>query len=509
MTQGHVALVGAGPGHPGLLTLRGLELLRQAEVVVYDKLVPEAMLAHAPAGIERISVEEFGAHHAERYRPVQQRLVDLARTGKRVVRLKGGDPSLFGRVGEEALALAEAGIPFEIVPGVTAALGAAAYAGIPLTHRAHASAVAFVTGHEDPAKPETLLDWDSLARFPGVLVFYMGMSRLEKIVAALVERGKAARTPAAVVQGATTGEQRTVVAPLADLPQAVRAAGLSAPAVVIIGPVVELQASLDWFDKLPLRGRHILVTRPRDQASDLMDRLAALGAAPLLLPAVEVRPPSDWGPIDRVIARIGDYDWLVFTSVNGVSFFLDRLLALGKDLRALGRIRIAAIGPRTAERLAEYHLRADVVPQRYHSEDLAASLAPLLKAADRVLLARADRGRDILREALHAKADLEQIAVYRQVDAIPENHAALDQLRRGDIDVITFTSSNIARALLSRLDETSREHIHLGRTRLASISPITSAAISELGFPVAIEARAATVDALVVAVVEACAAAPS
>jgi len=499
---GHVALVGAGPGNPGLLTLRGLELLRQADLVLYDKLVPEIMLAHAPDGAQRLCVTELANRHVERYQPVQELLIAEARAGKRVVRLKGGDPYLFGRGGEEAQALHDAGVPFEVVPGVTAALGAAVFAGIPLTHRAHSSCVAIITGHENPLKPETMLDWDNLAHFPGTLVIYMGMSRLDRLAATLIQKGKSPDTPAAVVQNATTGEQHTLTAPLAELALKARNAGLTSPALIIIGPVVSLHGSLGWFESLPLLGQRVLVTRPKRQAAEFVGQLTALGAAPLLLPAVDVGPPEDWAPVDAAIDRLGTFDWLVFTSVNGVSSFLDRLEALGKDMRALGALRIAAIGPRTAQKLVEYHLRADVVPARFHSEDLAEALLPRMKAGSRVLLARANRGREVLREVLGMHAEVEQVAVYTQVDAVPADHAMLDQVRRGEVDFITFTSSNIARAMLNRLDDVSRDRILEGHTRLASISPITSAAIAELGLPVAVEAKTATVEGIVEALVE-------
>lgn len=493
--------MGAGPGHPGLLTLRGLELLRRADLVLYDKLVPEAMLEHAPPSAEKVCVTALGACHVERHHPVQERLVAAGRAGLRVVRLKGGDPYLFGRGAEEAQALAEAGVPFEVVPGITAALGGAAFAGIPLTHREHASAVAFITGHENPAKPDTLLDWDNLARFPGTLILYMGMARLDRLVQGLIEKGRDPTTPAAVVQDATRGEQRTVTAPLAELPAAARAAGLTSPAVVYIGPVVDLHPLLGWFEKLPLHGRRVLVTRPRHQAPEMMNQLAALGAVPILLPAVEIGPPPSWEAVDRAIARLEQFDWLVFTSVNGVTSFLERLKALGRDLRALGKIKLAAIGPRTADRLRAYHLVPDVVPGRYQSEDLAAALLSHLRPGARVLLARADRGREVLREVLGGHAEVEQVAVYSQVDAVPGDHAALDQVRRGEIDFIPFTSSNIAKAVLGRLDEVSRDRINEGRTRLVSISPVTSGAIGEMGLPVAGEAREATVEGLIEALV--------
>src|SRR5947199_4135888 len=278
-----VFLVGAGPGHPGLLTLRAVECLSQAELVLYDRLVSPRLLDYAPATAERVCVTELAEHHVERCPHVNQTLLEAARQGKRVVRLKGGDPLVFGRGGEEAEALRDAGIPFEIVPGVTAALGAAAFTGIPLTHRLHASAVAFVTGHEQPDKGGTL-DWSALAHFPGTLVIYMGMSRLGKTVSALVEHGKAPDTPAIVVQLATLGEQRTARAPLSRLVDAVRTAGLTSPAVILIGDVVNLRDQLAWFEERPLFGRRVLVTRPRRQAADLVRRLTELGAVPLILP---------------------------------------------------------------------------------------------------------------------------------------------------------------------------------------------------------------------------------
>jgi uroporphyrinogen III methyltransferase/synthase len=496
-----VYLVGAGPGDPGLLTLRAVECLAQADLVVYDKLAAPRVLDYAPPTAERICVTDLADCHVERYRPVQQTLIDGARAGRRVVRLKGGDPFLFGRGGEEGEALRQAGIPFEVVPGVTAALGAAAYAGIPLTHRQHASAVALVTGHEDPTKPGTALDWQALARFPGTLVFYMGMSRLGRIVASLIGHGKSADTPAAVVQWGTTGEQQTVEAALGELPAAVQQAGLAAPAVVLVGPVVSLRGRLAWFERRPLRGKRVLVTRPRHQAGELVRRLELLGAVPLVLPAVEIEPPADWSAVDRAIDELPAYQWLVFTSGNGVSAFLGRLRARGRDLRALGGVRLAAIGPATAEALRGFHLVPDVVPAEFRSEALAAALAERVAGQD-VLLARADRGRELLREELARTARrVEQVAVYRQVDAVDANAPVLDWLRRGEIDYVTLTSSNIARALVRALDEVCRRRLESGEVRLVSISPVTSAAVRELGLPVAAEASEYTAGGLVDALV--------
>lgn len=506
-----VALVGAGPGNPGLLTVRAVELLERADVVLYDRLVPLRLLESVPATAQRICVDSLHGSHPERWPEIYRIMIDAARRGQRVVRLKGGDPFVFGRGGEEAEALRQAGIAYEIVPGVTAALGASAFAGIPLTHRRHVSAVAFVTGHEKPDKTDSFLDWPALARFPGTLVLYMGMSRLSHIVENLIAHGKACDTPAAVVHWATTGRQRTLTASLGELPEAVQRAELKAPSLVIVGTVVSLRAELAWFESRPLLGRRILVTRPRHQASAMVARLEELGAVVSLLPTVEIREPDDWSPVDRALAQLSSYQWLAFTSANGVEAFVRRLRHTGRDLRALGSVRLAVIGPATADALRRYHLEPDLIPSPYDSESLASALLPHV-AGQRVLLARADRGRDVLREHLSKVAEVEQIAVYSQVDAIDANDEALQTLRRGEIDFITLTSSNIARSLLRPLTQPSpppggegwgegvAERIYLGAVRLVSISPITSAAIRELGLPVAAEAREYTAEGVVQAI---------
>jgi uroporphyrinogen III methyltransferase / synthase len=495
-----VFLVGAGPGHPGLLTLRAVECLAQADLVVYDRLVPPRLLNHAPADAERLCVADLPGGHAERYPHVQNVLIEAARAGKRVVRLKGGDPFLFGRGGEEAEALRQAGIAFEVVPGVTAALAAGAFAGIPLTQRFHASAVALVTGHEDPAKPENGVDWAALARFPGTLAIYMGITRLGPIVQALLENGKAPDTPAAVIRWAATGAQETVESSLADLPKKVAEEGLKPPAVVIVGPVVQLRAQLAWFEQRPLFGKHVLITRPRAQAAELAARLEQEGAVTHIEPVIDIREPADWGPVERALQNLERFNWVVFTSSNGVQAFLGRLKQVGLDLRSLGKIKLAAIGPGTAEALRAFHLKPDLVPLEYRSESLALALKEPARG-QRVLLVRADRGREVLREELEAVADVEQIAVYAQVELDLQTSAVIDELRQGKIDYVTLTSSNIARALLRALDAESRAQILSGRVRLVSISPVTSAAIEEMGLPVAAEATVYTttgvVDALI------------
>lgn len=502
MTRALVSLVGAGPGHPGLLTVRAVQCLQEADLVLYDKLVPMELLEHLAPRAEKVCVADLGPSHDQRHVPIHDAMISAAKRRRRVVRLKGGDPCIFGRAGEEAQALHAAGIPFEIVPGVTAALGAAAFAGIPLTHRQFASAVALVTGHENPDKPETALDWDHLAKFPGTLVFYMGMSRLAVIVSQLIENGKDPATPAAIVRLASTGDQHTVVAALADLPARAKEHGIMPPALVIIGEVVRLREDLAWFENRPLFGKRVLVTRPKHQAGDLVNRLLTLGAIPFVLPAVEIQPPADWKPVDAALDRLERYQWIVFTSANGVSYFLDRLLNTGKDLRALGKVRLAAIGPKTAAALEAYHLRPDLVPQRFQSEDLAAALASQVSKKDHVLLARADRGRELLHDELARVCHVDQIAVYSQVDAVSLDHHVLDSLRRGEIDFITMTSSNIARSFLQQLDLPCRARVETGAVGLISISPVTSADIRKLGFPIAAEAEHATTEGVVQALVE-------
>jgi uroporphyrinogen III methyltransferase/synthase len=495
-----VFLVGAGPGHPELLTVRAVACLALADLVLYDKLVPAPILDYAPAAAERICVTELAGCHVERGPHIHQTMIEAARQGRRVVRLKGGDPFIFGRGGEEAEVLRQADIPYEIVPGITAGVGAAAYAGIPLTHREYASAVAFVTGHENPGKPESALDWAALARFPGTLVIYMGFARLPQVVRALLQHGKPGDTPAAVVQLATTGDQRTVEAPLRDLPAAVQTAGLAAPAIVLIGAVVALRSRLAWFERRPLFGKRILVTRPRHQMGELVQRLVQLGAVPLVLPVVAIREPSDWTAVDRALARLADYQWLVFTSANGVRALVRRLRQTGRDLRSLGSLRLAAIGPGTAEALREHYLEPDLVPPEFRSESLATSLKGCA-AGQRILLARADRGRDLLRQELSAVAMVDQVAVYSQVDAVDAGSDVFNAVRRGEVDFIPLTSSNIARALVRAFDPICRARVETGQVKLVSISPVTSAAIEELGLSVAAEAADYTIRGLVDALV--------
>ncbi|MFM8271425.1 MAG: uroporphyrinogen-III synthase, partial [Gemmata sp.] len=397
-----------------------------------------------------------------------------------------------------------AGLAYEIVPGVTAALAAGAYLEIPLTHRMHASSIALVTGHELPNKPGNRLDWMALAAFPGTLAIYMGVARLPVIVAELLRHGKPPDTPACIVERASVGAQRSVFATLGALEEARRNAGLEAPGLILVGDVVAQRAARPWFESRPLFGQRVLVTRPAHQAGEMVRKLEHLGAVVYRMPAVEIRDLADFALVDNALEQVqrGEWEWLVFTSANGVRALLRRLDATGADLRALGRVKIAAIGPKTAAALREHQLRADVVPDStFSSEGLAAALAPHV-AGKRVLLARANRGRAELQTELAKVAHVEQVAVYAQVDTAEPDTSVLDALRRGEIRYVTLPSPNIARGIISAFDDTIRGRVERGEIRLVAISPITGAAARELGLPVAAEARTYTEDGLVEAVIE-------
>lgn len=492
---GRVYLVGAGPGDPGLLTLRGAECLRLADLVLYDGLVNPLLLRHSHASAERTCRAEGPTGRQIRQEEINQRLVDAAREGKTVVRLKGGDPFIFGRGSEEAAALRAAGIPFEVVPGITAATAAAVYTGISLTHRDHASAVAFITGHEDPSKPSSALDYHALAHFPGTLVFYMGLHRLESIASSLIAAGKSADTPACVVCRATQPMQQTVTGTLREIPQIAKSAGLHPPSLVIVGDCVQVRDRAHWFEDRPLFGKVIGITRPEDQADDAAHRAFELGALPVLLPMIEIAPPDDWSAVDAVLNRLDEFDWIVWTSANGVRGLLDRLWQTGGDLRRLSRAKLACIGPATAKVLEQYRLRADVVPNEFRAEALAAALVPEVSGR-KVLWARASRGRDVLPQVLtQAGANLEQVVVYQNRDVAAFPVAELAQLERGDLDWIGLSSPSIARSLAKLITPAARQWIGT-RTKLASISPVTTAAATEAGLPVAAEATTYTWEGL-------------
>ncbi|MEM8944747.1 MAG: uroporphyrinogen-III C-methyltransferase [Planctomycetota bacterium] len=499
--SGKVYLVGAGPGDPGLLTLRGRELLEQADVVFYDYLANPLLLGYAASAAELVCLGRHGQGRVLSQKEINRRVIEAASGGKRVVRLKGGDPSIFARAGEEITALEAAGISYEVVPGVTAALAASGYSGVPLTHRDHASSVAFVTGqlsHDKVGRDrqDSSLDLESLARFPGTLVFYMGVTTAPSWSQQLVQYGKSPNTPVAIVRHGTLPEQRTVTTTLGQLPEVLAPKKMRPPAIIIVGEAVSAQSATSWFTERPLFGQTVVVTRPERQAHVLAQKLAASGATARLQPAIEISPVDDWTPVDAAIQRLATYDWLVFSSANGVRYFLDRLISCGSDLRQLGTCQLAAIGPATAASLAEYHLRVDLAPDQYRAEALAERLAPQA-GGKRVLLLRASRGREVLAESLVAAgAQVDQVVVYKSVDVTCPQSDIAQSLAEGQVDWMTVTSSAIARSLVNLFGEDLR------KTRLAAISPLTAGVLIEAGFRPAVVADEFTTDGLLKAVVE-------
>jgi len=484
-----VYLVGGGPGDPELLTVKGRRILQQADAVLYDHLAPEALLDLAPPHAERLYVGKKKSAHAFTQEEICELLIERARRGLTVVRLKGGDPFLFGRGGEEAEALADAGIPFEVVPGVTSPLGIAAYTGVPLTHREHTSAVTFVSGHSVAA-----IDWDRVGHAE-TLVIFMGLTVFADIARELLARGRAAETPAMAVRWGTRPDQETVAGTLAGLPGLIAARGLRPPATIIVGEVVRLREKLNWFERLPLFGKRIVVTRAKGQADALASRLQALGALAIELPTIEIVPAADPAPLDRAIASLASYDWLIFTSANGVRFFLDRLDGSPVDLRSL-RARICAIGPATRAAVEALHLKVDLMGAEYVAEGLLAAFAAHDLNGRRVLLPRAAVARDLVPVELRKRgAQVDVVEAYRTV--VPQDAAQ----RAREIfasprapDWITFTSSSTVRNFVAIVDAGVEA---LAGVKVASIGPVSSRTARELGIQVAAEARQFTVDGLV------------
>ncbi len=496
--QGKVILVGAGPGDAGLLTIKGEAMLRRAEAVVYDWLVNPRLLALAPQA-EKIFAGKKGGTHYKEQKEINQILLRLARRGKSVVRLKGGDPFIFGRGGEEAGFLEEHKIPFEVVPGVSAGTGVPAYAGIPLTDRRFASQVTFITGHEDPTKESSGLDWKKLAASEGTLVSFMGVRNLANIVGSLLDNGKPARTPAAVIEWGTFPEQRVVVGTLRDIFVKTKQAGIESPALTIIGEVVRLRSKLDWFHKKPLRGKTVLVTRARAQASRLVEKLEDQGAEVLEFPTIEIFPPANPQAIDREIRRISDYDWVVFTSANGADSFFGRTRRLGKDARIFSKSKIAAIGEATAASLERYGIKADLVPAEFTSAALFESLKKQNQIRGKsFLLARADIAPPDLKESLQKEgAQVTEIEAYRTRRPAHQKKELLGWLHRKKIDYITFTSSSTVDNFFQSVPNELRRKI---QSKFVSIGPVTSATLKRYGFKPNREAKAHTIEGVVQAI---------
>lgn len=490
-----VYLIGAGPGDPGLLTLRGKELLARADVVLYDYLVNPQILQLTRADAELVCLGRHGTGRIRSQPEIHQLMIDAVKAGQRVARLKGGDTTIFARTSEECAALEEAGIGYEIVPGITAVQAASAATGIPLTHRDHASSLAVITGQQGSGAADPL-DMEAVARFPGTVAIYMGVTTAPTWAATLIALGKPADTPVAVVRHASLPRQEVITTTLGEVAQELVAHKIRPPAVILVGPTVSARAGYDWFTARPLHSVRVLVTRPAHQAEAMIDRLQELGAETFVQPAIEIGPPAEWAPVDAALAQLDRFDWVVFSSTNGVDYFLDRLEALGRDLRSLAGMRIAAIGSATADRLREYRLHADLVPLEYRAE----ALAEALREEDpqgRYLLVRASRGREVLADTLrNAGAQVTQIVVYTSRDVETPDPEILELLQAGKIDWTTATSSAIARSLHAMLGDA------LHSTKLVAISPITAAVLSEAGYQVAAVAEDYTTDGVIKAILQ-------
>ena len=512
---GIVYLVGAGPGDPGLITVRGKELLEQADVVIYDALSDPRLLAHAPSA-QHIYVGKRAASHTFTQDQINALLIEHGNAGQRVVRLKGGDPFVFGRGGEECEALRNANIPFEVVPGITAAIAAPCYAGIPVTHRDFNSSFTLITGHEQEAPPKNAgtersgvpdssppLDYTTLAKLP-CLAFYMGTKSLPRITAQLIQHGMDPTTPAATIQWGTTPRQRTVTATVSTLAQQVEKEKISAPALTIIGRVVSLRETLNWFEKKPLFAQTIVVTRTRQQSSDLTRRLSDLGAAVIEAPTIEIAPPADPTQINQALARLHEYDWIIFTSANGVAATKEKLLAFNLDARVFGKAKIACIGDATAHAVREHlNLTVDLCPESFVAEALADELEKRGEITGRkFLLLRADIARPLLRERLDQSgaAQVHDVPIYETHRAAALPPHLLDALQENRVNWITFTSSSTATNFTALLGPNYRDQ--LKSIRLASIGPITTKTLTELGLPPTVEARTYNVAGLVESILE-------
>ena len=502
-TLGKVYLVGAGPGDPGLITVKGKRCLEEAQAVVYDRLMDPSLLRSAPESAQLVFVGKERGRQAMTQDEINRFLVDRSSKGQTVVRLKGGDPFVFGRGGEEALALAEHGIPFEVVPGITSPIAAAAYAGIPITHRGIATTFTVVSGSEDPSKPGSSVPWDVLAKNGGTLVVLMGLAALGSIVDTLGRNGMALDTPAALVNWGTWAKQTTVTGSLENIVEKGKKAGLKPPVVAIFGGVVELREKISWFDRRPLFGKRVLITRSRTQASRLVGLLEDLGAEPIELPAIHVEPLEDYTELDGALTRLPEFGWVIFASTNAVESVFQRLDTQGRDSRAFAAANIGAIGPATAAALANRGIKADFVPTRSISESVVEELSNMEWSGDwngtSVLLPSADIGRDALAKGLAAMgAKVERVTAYRTTPSQGMGERAQEAFESG-IDAVTFTSSSTVRNLVDMLNGSKSL---LQDLPLICIGPTTAATAKELGLKVDVVAQEHTVEGLVSAVVE-------
>jgi uroporphyrinogen III methyltransferase/synthase len=503
---GKVYLVGAGPGDPGLITLRGKFLLQRAEVVLYDYLVNVKILNHVPDTAKLVYAgKKGGGLHAYTQEGINQMLVDYASAGKRVVRLKGGDPFIFGRGAEEIQELVQAGIDFEVVPGVTSATAAATYAGIPITHRDYTASVAFITGHEATGKKESGVAWDKLATGAGTIVVYMGIKNLPVITGKLLEHGRAPDTPVAVVRWASTPKQRSVVGTLATIADVVKKADIKPPALVIVGDVVKLRKSVDWFEKRPLFGKRMVVTRTRAQASELVSMLEENGADCLEYSTIHIEPLDDYQMLDHAVQHIASYNWILFTSLHAITYFFKRLEETGLDSRILAGCCIGAVGRATADELLKHGIRADLIPEKFTGAGLAESLIAGDVEGKHILLPRAEKAMETLPEMLEdAGASVTVAPVYRNVPPQGRKDELRGKLVNGDIELVTFTSSSTVTNFLTMVDTADEQELHqlLDQVKIAAIGPVTAETVRKNGLTVDIQPNNYTIADMVDAIVD-------
>ncbi|MBI4641202.1 MAG: uroporphyrinogen-III C-methyltransferase [Candidatus Tectomicrobia bacterium] len=499
--QGKVYLVGAGPGDPQLITLKGKRCLEEADVVLYDRLASESLLTLTQNGAELIYVGKSADRHALSQEEINQVLIDKALEGKIVVRLKGGDPYIFGRGGEEALQLAEAKIPFEVIPGVTSSSAVPAYAGIPVTHRGLASSVAFITGHEDPTKETSTINWEKLSMGVDTLVFLMGVGNLPLIVDQLQAYGRPPETPVAVIQWGTTPSQRTVIGTLANIVERVQSAKLGPPAITVVGSVVKFHDQLNWFEKKPLLGQTIVVTRSREQASEFAELLQEYGARVIEFPTIETVPVDNWDEVDRAIEKLESYLWAIFTSASAVKGFLARLKQRGRDLRALKGIKLCAIGAKTAAELEKFGISVDLIPSEYRAEGVIEAMGKEKIDGANILFPRAEVARELLPDTLrHMGATVDIVAVYRTIKPTQKAENLLAMLREGEIDLITFTSSSTVINFVEIFKGQDLQHLLRG-VKIGTIGSITANTAEQFGLKADIIPQESTIEAFLKSIV--------
>lgn len=492
--KGLVYIVGAGPGDPGLITVKGVRCIEEADVIIYDHLVSKDLLRYARTDVQMIYAGKQGGDHTLSQDEINIRLVEEAARGLVVTRLKGGDPFIFGRGGEEALVLAAAGIPFEVVPGVTSAIAVPAYAGISLTQRGYTSTLAFVTGHEDPTKEQSDIDWRALAGI-GTLVFLMGVKNLPQIARNLIGQGKSADTPAALIRWGTTTEQKTLTGTLENIAQKAEEERFAPPSILVVGEVINIREQLNWFESKPLFGKGVVITRPEAQAEAFSERLQTLGARVIHFPTIQIGPPASWDALDDALARLESYQWIIFTSANGVRYFFRRLRESGRDVRYLKGLRICAIGPATAEVIEGMGIGVDLVPEKYLSEGVVEAFAAWNIQGAKVLLPRAETARDVIPEGLTAQgARVDTVPVYRTVTSAGKKEEMERLLKKKSVDVITFTSPSTVNGFMEIM---GKDFVLPEQVRIAVIGPITAAAAKKASLPIHILQETYTIPGLV------------